>query len=163
MIQAIQEQDWKEILEIQSDAYYEIIPESISVLKSKWSLSPNTCFIYKENNKVLAYLLAHPWQENSAPDLNEELKEIKNSDGIFIHDLAIRKIEHQKGIGTKLYLHLENYAKQKQIRFFSLISIQNSKAFWEQKGFYPVTISKDLESYGKDAIYMKQILFNGIE
>ena len=39
--------------------YYEIMPE-ISVLKSKWLLSPNTCFVYKENNKVLAYFLAHP-------------------------------------------------------------------------------------------------------
>lgn len=158
MIQTIEEQDWKEILKIQSDAYYEIIPESISVLKSKWLLSPNTCFVYKENNKVLAYLLAHPWQENSAPDLNEELKEAIISDGIFIHDLAVRKINHKKGIGTKLYQHMESYAKQKRIRFLGLISIQTSKVFWEQKGFFQTKISKDLKSYGKDAIYMKKFL-----
>ena len=57
-ISLISENSWNSILKIQEEAYIDILPEDINVLKSKWISSPNTCAIYLNNdNKILAYLL----------------------------------------------------------------------------------------------------------
>ena len=61
-ISLITDSFWADILKIQAEAYVDIEPEDLDVLKSKWLSSPKTCAVYMENNNaVSAYLLAHPW------------------------------------------------------------------------------------------------------
>jgi ribosomal protein S18 acetylase RimI-like enzyme len=155
MIREIREDDWLSIMEIQQEAYYSIEPESLEVLKSKWKVSPTTCFVFVEDNQVLAYCLSHPWEENAAPDLNTELHVSPESDGIFIHDIAVRKNSREKGIGSMLFYFLTRSLRENNFRFLSLVSIQESLPFWQKLGFQKAAIHKNLDTYGKDPIYMK--------
>lgn len=159
MIREIREDDWHEIMRIQSESYFAILPESLATLQSKWKLSPETCFVYFEEEKVIAYFLSHPWEEDSAPDLNSELMTCPSSEGIFIHDLAVSKSLQRSGIGSKLFLSLLDYSAKNQIRFLSLVAIQHSVPFWNKFGFKTFPILKSLESYGEEALYMKLVLF----
>ena len=46
-INLITDNSWSDILKIQEEAYLEIEPEDVDILKSKWLLSPNTCAVFK--------------------------------------------------------------------------------------------------------------------
>jgi len=67
-ISTIKENFWEDIIKIQKEAYTEISPEDVNILKSKWLSSPKTCAVYLNcENMVLAYLLAHPWASEAPP------------------------------------------------------------------------------------------------
>ncbi|MCF7514215.1 hypothetical protein L3V43_10200 [Pseudoalteromonas sp. L23] len=57
---AIEDASWPEILTLQSQAYHDVAPETVDILKSKWMRSPKSCFVFKQHRAVDAYLLAHP-------------------------------------------------------------------------------------------------------
>ncbi|MBK8396945.1 MAG: GNAT family N-acetyltransferase [Leptospiraceae bacterium] len=157
-IREILETDWQEIFQIQKESYHSIEPESVEVLKSKWEMSPETCFVLVEENKILAYLLSHPWFEDDAPDLYTKLEFCPNTNGIFIHDLAVLPISQGKGLGRIALKYLFQYAKAINVYFISLVSIQGSGQFWEKFNFEPKYIAKPLDSYGQESIYRKLII-----
>ncbi|AUJ70470.1 MULTISPECIES: hypothetical protein [Pseudoalteromonas] len=41
---AIEDASWPEILTLQSQAYHDVAPETVDILKSKWMRSPKSCF-----------------------------------------------------------------------------------------------------------------------
>lgn len=150
--------DWQAILHIQAESYSEIEPESVHVLQSKWLVSTATCIVAEENQQIIAYCLAHPWDKNSAPPLFTALTHCPTATGLFIHDLAISPIARGRGIGRMIFDYLSDYAVKNNIHFFSLVAIQNATHFWKKLGFQPATLNKSLHSYGKNPIYMQLIL-----
>ncbi len=157
-IRKILEKDWPIIMHIQEESYYAIEPESLLVLRSKWILSATTCVVIEENSEILGYCLAHPWKDNSAPQLNSVINQCQDACGIFIHDLAVASFARKRGIGRELYFHLLKYALQNRFQFLSLVAIQNAEGFWSRLGFKPEPIDKSLASYGEKSVYMKLIL-----
>ncbi len=156
IIREILERDWQAIMQIQAESYFAIEPEPLSVLRSKWILSPKTCFVAEENQQIHGYCLAHPWEDNSAPSLNLEIKRISTyAAGIFIHDLAVTPHLRRCGVGKEIYFRLLSFALQNKYEYLSLVAIQNAQYFWEKFGFEPKRIKKSLLSYGENSIYMK--------
>ncbi|WP_239652643.1 hypothetical protein [Pseudoalteromonas piscicida] len=41
---AIEDASWPEILTLQNQAYHDVAPETVDILKSKWMCSPKSCF-----------------------------------------------------------------------------------------------------------------------
>jgi len=77
---------------VQEEAYTDIPHEAVDVLKSKWKASPETCFAYQDSdNKVLGYLLAHPWNSDEPPKLFETLPYSSAGDTLYLHDLAVSR------------------------------------------------------------------------
>ncbi|EIJ42912.1 acetyltransferase [Beggiatoa alba B18LD] len=150
--------DWQAILQIQADAYFEIQPESVTVLQSKWKLSQSTCVVVEEQQRILAYCLAHPWSDNSAPPLFHELTHIPQQAGLFIHDLAIHSSARGRGIGRLIFNYLHQQANRHHLQFFSLVAIQDATHFWQKLGFQVAPLDKSLHSYGKNPVYMKRHL-----
>jgi ribosomal protein S18 acetylase RimI-like enzyme len=163
IIREILEKDWHTIMQIQVESYFVIEPEPLSVLKSKWILSPETCLVSEENQNIIGYCLAHPWEDNSAPALNLEVKRISaDASGIFIHDLAVAPNSRRCGVGKEIYFCLLSYALQNKFKYLSLVAIQNTQYFWERFGFKSTKIEKPLLSYGANSMYMKLELKNRI-
>jgi len=157
-ISTITDSAWKEILDIQREAYSDVLPEEIDVLKSKWHASPDTCLIYSDNDKnVQGYILAHPWANDVPPRLHEKTP-ATDSNKLFLHDLALARRARGAKIATQLVELLINKALENGFSEIRLVAIQNSNLFWEKLGFTPAPEIVDLEDYGDCATLMKLAL-----
>lgn len=150
----ITENFWHDILKIQEEAYTEIPPEDVNVLKSKWLSSPQTCYVYlNHDNVILAYLLAHPWANETPPKLHEK-HPTTVSLNLYLHDLALAHEARGKGIAKKLVEHLINNAKAQGFAKIQLVAVQNSSGFWAKFGFLNVPNAVICPSYGDSAELM---------
>jgi len=148
----ISEKSWVEILKIQEEAYTEIPPEDVNILKSKWLSSPDTCSIYSSNeNKILAYLLSHPWGSDSPPKLNEEAPVNNDTSNLYLHDLALSNEARGRGIARALVENLINNAKTQGFTKILLVAVQGSSSFWVKFGFTVMVNAAICSSYGSAA------------
>lgn len=153
-ISPINENSWDGIVKIQAEAYTEIAPEDVNVLKSKWYSSPQTCAVYTDNKgKVLAYLLAHPWPSETPPKLNEKIPVVYSST-LFIHDLVIAIEGRGKKIAKALVQNLIDNAKAKSYLRILLVAVQNSIGFWAKFGFLNIPSEDICSSYGENSQLM---------
>jgi predicted N-acetyltransferase YhbS len=158
-IRTIDESVWTGILRVQEEAYADVFPESLEVLKSKWHTSPSTCFVYVDNNgELLGYLLSHPWPSSSAPKLHEEITFHAASDNLYLHDLAVSDKARGKGAAQQLVNALLQSAHTLGHKTISLVAVQGAGKFWSKYGFARVTEMPLPDSYGHDAQFMRMQL-----
>jgi len=151
----ISEKSWDGILRIQEEAYTDLPPEDVNILKSKWLSSPDTCSIYSSNeDTILAYLLAHPWANDSPPILNEEVPINNRASNLYLHDLALSNEARGKGIAKALVENLVSNAKQQGFIKVLLVAVQESHFFWAKYGFMVVDGAAICPSYGSAAKLM---------
>lgn len=154
-IRQISMQDWLSVMKIQSEAYVDVQPESEDVLQSKAEFSPETCFVAESQNiHIAGYCLAHPWEKCSCPHLYEISVPTTICDNIFIHDLSVSSKFRSKKVAYTLFNKLYEICKNKNYKTMTLVSVQNSKIFWERLGFsvdHAVNVSSQ---YGENAIFM---------
>jgi len=153
-INLITENSWDDIVKIQEEAYTDIVPEDVHILKNKWHSSPQTCAVYSDHKgKVLAYLLAHPWASETPPKLNEKIS-VTYSSTLFIHDLALALEGRGKNIGKELVQNLIANAQAQSFVKILLVAVQNSTGFWAKFGFINMPSEEICVSYGKNAQLM---------
>lgn len=150
----ITENSWADIVKIQQEAYTDIAPEDVNILKNKWHSSPQTCAVYLDHKgKAIAYLLAHPWANEIPPKLNEKIS-VTHSSTLFIHDLALALEARGKNIGKALVQNLIDNAKAHNFVKIRLVAVQNSTGFWAKFGFINMPAKEVCSSYGKNAQLM---------
>ena len=109
--------------------------------------------MYKENNHISAYLLAHPWSSEIPPKLHEECP-ITASLNLFLHDLALTRDSRGKGIAKKLVNNLIDIGKAQRFDKILLVAVQNSSVFWSKFGFLNIPKAVICPSYGHNAKLM---------
>ncbi|WNJ97851.1 GNAT family N-acetyltransferase [Vibrio ruber] len=154
---------WPGILKVQSEVYWQVEPETLEVLQSKWLRTPECCFVYQHEETVLGYLLAHAWIQETPPKLFKPLPEESDvSDSfLFIHDLAVSEQAAGKGIGSMLVSHLITIAERMKFDEIRLVSVQDSVIFWRHMGFREVQNQHISSTYGEDATMMRYVLPEG--
>jgi len=158
-IQEIEENNWGGILEIQDEAYHDVGPEQLDVLKSKQSASPETCFVcVSDQDDILGYLLAHPWSRSEPPKLFEPLPDIGNSDSIFLHDMAVSSRSKGQGIGRSMMAELIKASVLKGVKRIALVAVQGADSFWSLLDFKEISGENMCPSYGENAILMEKVL-----
>ncbi|MGP9802468.1 GNAT family N-acetyltransferase [Rheinheimera sp. NSM] len=155
-IKPIDDTSWSGIAQVQAEAYSQVEPENLDVLKSKWLRSPESCFVYEKAGKVVGYLLAHSWNSETPPKLFQALPVGTGGAIIFLHDLAILREVSGEGIGGKMVVHLLQIAKEQGFQQIRLVSVQDSLGFWQKQGFSPIKHQEICSSYGEDAQLMSQ-------
>jgi len=154
-INPITENSWDGILTVQEEAYTELPPEDLNILKSKWLLSPNTCSIFSSNeNNIQAYLLSHPWGSDSPPKLNEEAPANNSTSNLYLHDLALSNEARGRGIAKALVENLISNAKTQGFTKIQLVAVQGSSSFWAKYGFIVIVDAAICPSYGSAAKLM---------
>lgn len=153
-IRFIQESHWPAISRVQAEAYSQIEPESVAVLQSKWSRSPDLCFVYEHAQCVQGYVLAHRWHCEPPPKLYQLLPKAEAGDLLFLHDLALSSRIAGQGVGKALVNRVLAQAKAQGLTQARLVSIQGSEGFWQQFGFQTVQDVPVCASYGEDAQLM---------
>lgn len=157
-IESIVESTWPEIMQVQADAYSQVEPESLDVLKSKWLRSPESCFVYREEGKVIGYVLAHSWSSDLPPKLYHPLPGGTEGATLFIHDLAMSKEAAGKGLGSRMISHLFRAIEPLGYRQARLVAVQASGRFWNKQGFSAVNDQAVCASYGDGAQLMRRPL-----
>lgn len=153
-ISEINDSHCNDILRLQNEAYFAFEPESLATLQQKWHLSPDTCFVYIQEHRPVAYLLAHGWSGDLLPKLDQSIEGDKGGDYLFLHDLVVSKQCGGMGIGAAMVGHLLEVAVQKGFQQVKLVAVQGSSSFWSRMGFIPDTGVSVSAEYGDNAIAM---------
>ncbi|MBL0263029.1 MAG: GNAT family N-acetyltransferase [Leptospiraceae bacterium] len=144
--------------ESRRDSYFYSSRTSVLSYKVKWIFSERDLLCFWEEDWILGYCLAHPWEDNDAPPLYSESLTGSHFTCIFIHDLAVTPRARNRGIGLMGFHYLKEYAIKNKFHFLSLVAIQGAENFWHKLGFQPANIDKSLVSYGETSVYMKLVL-----
>lgn len=165
-IREMTESDLPAMLTLQATCFPELPPESETSLKAKLLASPKTCFVATIQERLMGYLITHPWISDLPPLLNTPTCVIpNNADCLYIHDLSVHPEARGTGASKALLQCFFDCTRQYPYTLSALIAVQNSSGFWEKYGYEiqtpTPTIQTKLNSYGEDAHYMMRTINNG--
>jgi GNAT superfamily N-acetyltransferase len=120
---------------IQAEAYAGYFLESADVIAQRFNLSPATAWVAEQEGDVCAYLVGYWSNVGKINPLNAPFALVDNANCLYLHDLALLKIAQGFGVGRKLIQAATEHALQNAAAAIALLSVQNSKAFWQGFGF----------------------------
>lgn len=132
--------------------------ESTEVLAERQSLYRNGAYLLEVNERPAGYVLSHPWRMGILPTLNTLLGSLpEDADTYYIHDLALLPMARRVGAARFIIDALAKHAMALGFPTLSLVSVNNSQAYWERQGFAVVDIPElfpKLLSYEPEARLM---------
>ncbi|RYY75567.1 MAG: GNAT family N-acetyltransferase [Gammaproteobacteria bacterium] len=120
---------------IQAEAYHDYFLESVQVIERRFRSSPATAWVAESENKVCAYLVGYMSKVGKINPLNEPFSPVEDSDCLYLHDLALLKSAQGYGLARQLIEAAIHYAINSFVSVVALLSVQNSKQFWQGLGF----------------------------
>ena len=89
-----------------------------------------------EAEKVVGYLISHPYRRDTYPPLNTLIRKIpEDPDTWYIHDLAILPEFRGRGMVRPVLEEVKALAWAQGIKELSLVSVYGSEKFWTKMGF----------------------------
>ncbi|WP_091742215.1 GNAT family N-acetyltransferase [Phenylobacterium immobile] len=132
--------------------------ESLACFAERLALSPDLCFALELEGAVEGYLIAYPWQLGQIPPLNSLLGGLPaDRENVYLHDLALAPAARGGGHTRTVVEALARAAHSLGAATLSLVSVNDSQAFWRGMGFrveQSDALAVKLASYGPDARYM---------
>jgi len=132
---------------IQSEAYAGYFLESADVIAQRFNLSPTTTWVAEHDGNVCAYLVGYWSTIGRVNPLNAPFSSIAEPNCLYVHDLALLRSVQGFGLGKRLIRAAAEYAAEHKVKALALLSVQNSKDFWQNVGFAEFF---DLEEKQKD-------------
>lgn len=135
VIRAMTINDLAAVETIQAGAYSGYFLESAEVIEQRFQLSPTTAWVAEREGNVCAYLVAYWSNIGKINPLNAPFSRIENPNCLYLHDLALLASAQGFGVGRRLVHAALTYAQQNAAQALALLSVQNSKEFWQGFGF----------------------------
>lgn len=132
---------------IQAEAYAGYFLESAAVIAQRFYASPTTAWVAEYKGQVCAYLVGYWSSIGKINPLDAAFSPAENVDCLYLHDLALLKSAQGQGVAKKMVDTATAFALQQAAQALALLSVQNSKAFWQGFGFAEF---KDLEMKQRD-------------
>ena len=160
----MEEKDLKAVIEIQRELFTSDLQEDISILRRKYELFPDGCWVVKIEDEVVGYLVSHPWLLACPPMLGSYIDSLpKNPDCLYLHDIGVVSHIGGKGVGHETVMKFKDFAKQKGFKVIAGVSVMNSLGFWEKHGFKKVMLDPKIhqslvDRYGPKACYITATL-----
>jgi predicted N-acetyltransferase YhbS len=120
---------------IQAEAYAGYFLESADVIAQRFTLSPTTAWVAECEGDVCAYLVGYWSMVGKINPLNAHFSHVEHANCLYLHDLALLKVAQGFGVGRMLIQVATAHALQNAAEAIALLSVQNSKAFWQGFGF----------------------------
>ena len=120
---------------IQAEAYAGYFLESADVIAQRFHLSPTTTWVAERDGQVCAYLVGCWSKVGKINPLNAPFALVENANCLYLHDLALLKVAQGFGVGKKLIRAATEHALKNSAQALALLSVQNSKEFWQGFGF----------------------------
>ena len=155
--------DLPQIMDIQLDVYSDALQETPEIIAQRLAQVPDLALVAEDQQGICGYLFSYRSQRGAITPLDGLFVEPEHSDCLYLKELAVAPRALKRGIGPSLVKHKLALARQAGLRHCSLVSVQDSAAFWQHLGFQTHnSISQQqataLESYGVPAVYMQKTL-----
>jgi predicted N-acetyltransferase YhbS len=155
--------DLPNILDIQLEIYSVELQETPEIIAQRLAQVPDLALVAEDTQGICGYLFSYRSQRDTITPLDGLFVEPAQSDCLYLHDLGVAPRALKRGIGPSLVKQKLKMARQASLKHCSLVSVQDSTAFWQHLGFQTHNnISQQqvaaLESYGVPAVYMQRTL-----
>ena len=155
--------DIEDVIRIQAEAYREEMIESDEVIQKRFAQTPDTSWVVERAGNVCGYLVGYRSRIGEVTPWGCDFSHKLFADTLYLHDLAISKSAAGYGLGQLLVIHALQEASALDLANAALVSVQNSKIFWEKLGFkeymaLPEIQQQHLASYSGNAFYMSRHL-----
>lgn len=155
-IQILNQEMIDEVYTLQKNSYEEYLHEEKEVMKNYIEISRGNSFVCIKDNVIIAYVIVYACSKANIPNLNSK-QTLCESDDYFLHDMAINKEYQGFGISKLLMEHIVKHLQLNNAQTLSLVSVQNTKTFWENHGFLEVSNIPVPKYYGKNAFYLRKV------
>lgn len=147
------EADLDAVLAVQAACYPPPMQEPADVVRARLRASPDTVLVARDADGVCAYLFAYPSRLGKVTPLGGDFAVPKEPDTLYLHDLAVAPRAAGQGVARRLVDAM--LARAGSLRHSALVSVQDSRPFWESLG-YAVAAgdARALATYPTDAQYM---------
>lgn len=157
----MQRQDLDSVIRIQAEAYIDEILESDEVIIERFAAVPDTSWVVEGPRGVCGYLVGYLSHSGYVTPWGDTFSHKLDADRLYLHDLAISSSAAGFGLGPKLVMYALMQAQQRELRGAALVSVQDSKGFWQKLGFNEYstltpTQQQHLATYTGPAFYMTQ-------
>ena len=155
----MRESDLNDVMRIQAEAYVDEMIESEAVIAARLAVAPDTSWVVEGDKGACGYLMGYFSLAGEITPWGSEFTPKPPANVLYLHDLAISKRAAGNRLGPRLVNHALDTAKDKNLRGAALVSVQDSKQFWQKLGFQewaPLTQDQRqcLNSYHGQAYYM---------
>lgn len=160
---AMQLLDVADVIRIQAEAYTDEILETDEVIYARFAQTPDTSWVVERAGQVCGYLVGYQSSLGEVSPWGSEFTHKPESTALYLHDLAISNSAAGYGLGSMLVNHALTEARQRELHDVALVSVQNSKPFWQKLGFdenqeLDEIQQRNLASYSGPATYMTRAL-----
>lgn len=147
------------VLQVQSEAYVADMVESAAVFAARLAKTPDTAWVVEGAHGVCGYLMGYLSVAGSVTPWGSDFFHTPDGDHLYLHDLAISQSAVGCGLGPLLVNHALQQMAERQLNGAALVSVQDSRRFWEKLGFREFfELAPDqrehLASYSGLALYM---------
>lgn len=156
---AMQLPDLADVIRIQSEAYADEILETGEVIAQRFAQTADTSWVVERCGEVCGYLVGYYATLGEVSPLGYGFSHKPAADTLYLHDLAISRSAIGYGLGPLIVNHALAQVPQNALAHAALVSVQNSKGFWEKLGFVAFedlmqAQRQHLETYAGPAFYM---------
>ncbi|MCS0613517.1 GNAT family N-acetyltransferase [Massilia kyonggiensis] len=147
------EADLDAVLAVQAACYPPAMQEAADVVRARLHASPHTVLVARDAQGVCAYLFAYPSRLGKVTPLGGEFALPDAPDTLYLHDLAVAPRAAGQGVARRLVDAM--LARAGGLRHSALVSVQDSRRFWESLGYAAAAgDAAALATYPADALYM---------
>lgn len=143
--------------ELENKVFSAPFNEPLEVHEARFRLSPSTCFVAIDGERIAGFLIAHPWPEGTWPEMGEVVSSVPASNEvIYLHSCVVDPDYRGMKIAENLWLSLLNACRTNETRLIQLVAVDGAHAYWERLGF---TIDRDRKPpYGERAFFMTKLV-----
>ncbi len=151
----VRNEDIDDLLDIQRRCYTEEYIETGETFKGLIESYPDGNMLATVDGSAAGYIFFHPFFIGKVKDMNlSAVRLTGKEDCMYIHDMCVHPAFRGMGITRPLLEHLNNVTRKAGFSVQALVSVQQSRTFWESHGF---AVSRNITYGGKPAYYMTRI------
>lgn len=122
--------------ELADTIYQQELWESFDVFEKKCLLYPPGALGYFDGQRVIGYIVSHPWCFGTVVPINTVLERLPSTpDCYYLHDCLVTKEWQRQGIGRQLAQAAIAVGIAAHFRKFLLVSVNDTESFWKKLGF----------------------------
>lgn len=156
-LRAMREDDLASVWAVQAACYPPAMQEAAALLLARLRAAPSTALVGCVGGAVRAYVFAYPSRLGRVTPLDGAFVPAPAPDALYLHDLAVAPGAHGLGLARRLAGRLLAEAAASGLEHAALVSVQDSRRFWERLGFAEQAGRAPcaaLASYPGGAVYM---------
>ena len=127
--------DVEQLMQVQRLCYSDDLVESASLMTSRLTAFPDTCWGYFVERQMAGYLLAYPSIIGRISALSAPFPDYNNCDCLYLHDMAISSEFRGRSLASALLDFAKQQAKHQGLSVLALVAVQGAEIFWLKHGF----------------------------